>query len=556
VSISRRFTRFSAPAWAMMAVLLAPSLGFAQQSKVVVVPYAPLYDSIPRATGDRIAGMLEDSLRLNAAVDLVKLPAGAEQAAPDSMLATPEQKQGVTDAVAELEKGKNLLSRRRVKPALDAFTKAIAGMEANHVALEEIDPLVEAHLKQAVALFLMGREDEASKGPLPKAIKLQPALRLQAGEEYGQVFVDLMDKIRAGLAEEGLGSLRVDTTPPGAGVWVDGRDAMTSPVMITGLLPGTHYVKIKLPSTDPYTTRVEIKKDETFHISPDAGVEQQKGAAAALLALLGSNQLDAEAQAQVKSLAAETGAEVVVIGGAYASGPRMGIVSYAYDVKREGFIPLQTLNLDRDMLGATIEINKVASELVALLGNPGEIAALPRPMAVQAKAGAEKIHEVDFAVSLLPAAGAAGGAKATTPKNDGPRRPVGGPRVPVGGGGTAPEASVAEPADEVVAVAPVPAPVVEEPEVELDFNFNRPVEEAEDFGKPTEPERAAAYSYAGGVSIADEVALDEVATKKEGGLLTKWWFWTAAGVVAGGAVGIAALSSGGSAGGPTGSVSW
>lgn len=535
---------------ALLALLLAPAAAQAQKVKVVVVPYAPLYESIPRATGERIAEILEESLGANNDIELVHLEREATNDSAASAMATPEQAAAVAAAKEELERGKGLLKRRRVKPALDAFTKAIETMESNATALEDIDPLVEAYLKQAVALFLMGGEDRAAEGPLPKAIKLQPTKRLEAGEEYAKVFVDLMEKVRGSLAAEGQGSLRVDTTPPGAGVWVDDRDAMTSPVLVTGLIPGTHFVRIKLPSTDAYVTKVVITKDETFHISPDDGAAQT-GAIASLLGRLSQNELDAEGVEQVKAIAKETGAQVVVIGGAYAKGANVGIVSYAYHVAQGAVDPLHTVTLDRDMLGATIEINKVASQLGQSLSAPAEPASLPRPLAADAQRGAEKIHEVDFSVSLVPVVSEEkdkGGA--VVPAGGGSRRPIGGKRAPVGGGGPV------TPAEPETAEAP-PAPVEEdfvdapkEPTLALDF-----FSDGEDFGQPapSEDEGTQTYKYAGGVSIKDETVFEE--PKKEGGLLTKWWFWTAAGVVAGGAVGIAALSSGGG-GGATGSASW
>lgn len=560
-SSSRGFTAPFFRAGVLAALLVSPVLARADAVKVVVVPYAPLYDSIPRATGERIAETLQEGLRPNADVQLVELPAEGAKAAKDSKFATPAQVQAVAAAKAELDKGRTHLSKRRMKPALDAFTRAIEGMEQNAAALEEVEPLVEAYLKKAVAQFRMGQEDQASKGSLPKAIRLQPSMRLQPGDEYDQVFVDLFDQVRAGMANDGAGSLRVDTTPPGAGIWVDGRDAMTSPVMVTGLLPGVHYVKIKLPSTEPYVERVEIRKDELFRISPDEGGSQQ-GLVAGLVTLLSRNELGNDARAQIETVAQRTGAQVVVVGGAYAKGSSLGLATYAFHVGSGTFTQLQSLTLDRDMLGAAIEINKVANELGGKLTTAGDSVAIPRPIADDAKAGAEKIHEVDFAVNLSAPAAAKkdDGRPAVVPAGGGSRRPIGG-RTPIGGG-KAPEEASAAPAGledgAAVAAAPAapPAPAVEKKPAPVTQDFLLP-SRGEDFGAPAAQEKqTATYSYSGGVSLADEASFDE--PKKEGGgLFSKWWFWTAAGVVATGAtVGIVAATADGGGSGPTGHASW
>ncbi|HWV37082.1 MAG TPA: PEGA domain-containing protein [Vulgatibacter sp.] len=552
---------FALRAGVLAAMLATPVLAGADAVKVVVVPYAPLYDSIPRATGDRIAETLKEGLRSNAELELVDLPAEGERAATGSKFATPEQVQAVSAAMAELEKGRSHLSKRRMKPALDAFTRAIEGMEKNAPALEEVEPLVEAYLKKAVAQFRMGQEDLAAQNTLPHAIRLEPARRLQAGEEYDQVFVDLYDRVRAGMADHGTGSLRVDTTPPGAGIWVDGREAMTSPVLVTGLLPGVHYVKIKLPSTEPYVERVEIRKDELFRISPDEGSTQQ-GLGAGLVTLLSRNELGEEARTQIEAVAQRTGAQVVVVGGAYAKGASLGLATYAFHAGSGTFSRLQSLTLDRDMLGAAIEINKVANELGGKLTASGDSVAIPRPIADDAKAGAEKIHEVDFFVNLsAPAASPRDdGRPAVVPAGGGSRRPIGGPRTPIGGGKAPEEASAGQVEDgAAVAAAPIAepaAPAAEKRPAVVAEDFLLP-SRGEDFGVPANEEKqTATYSYSGGVTLADEATFDEP-KKKDGGLFTKWWFWTAAGVVATGAtVGIVAATADGGGSGPTGHASW
>ncbi|AKU91912.1 PEGA domain-containing protein [Vulgatibacter incomptus] len=569
---SRKFAPIAAAI--AVAVSIAPAVAMADKVKVVVVPYAPLFDSIPRATGEQIAATLEDGLGANGGVKLVKLPKEAGGAGGGAKKATAEQTKAVEAARADLARGKELLASRKMKPALDAFTQAVSEMESNFIAVEDIDPLVDAYLKQAVALFRMGREGQAAQGPLVKAIRVQPSLRIAAGDEYDQVFVDLYEKVRGGLAAEGTGSLRVDTTPPGAGVWIDGREAATSPVLVAGLLPGVHYVKIKLPSTDPYVERVEIRKDELFRITPDDG-SKKEGAVASLITKLTHNDLDADARAQVAAVAKQTGAQVVVIGGAYAKGANMGIVSFAFHVKEGTFSELQPVTLDRDMLGASIEINKVAKQIGDSLAAPGAATELPRAIAADAKAGAEKIHEVDFAVNLTPAApkGDDRGGKGPIAPASGPRRPVGGQKTPAGGGGTAPEASAAPAAGPTAPAAAAPAPkedfafappakpaapavVEKKPEV-ASQDFLLPTR-GEDFGAPPpkveEPQKKT-YKFAGGASIEDETVFEQSqVTKSSGGLLSKWWFWTGAAAVAGGVAGLA-LASGGNSG-ATPHMSW
>lgn len=578
MSSSRNFARASASALSAMTLLFAPLAATAQKAKLVVIPYAPLYDSIPRATGEQIAQTLESGLGGKSNIELVKLPGEGSDANKPLIAATAEQIAAVEAGRKDVERANGLLAKRRVKPAQDAYAKAIAAFQANGPAMMDVAPLVEANLKMAVTLFLMGNEDQAVKGPIPAALRLDPSIKLEAGAEYQQVFIDQVEKVRKELLGAGHGSLRVDTTPPGAKIHVDDRDAAYSPVMISGILPGKHYVKIKPPGADPYIQVVEVKKDETFRITPDDG-KGKEGPMGALVTLMAKNELNDGVKTQLQALTQKAGAQKAVIGGAYAQGASMGIVSYLYSAKENSLVELQRLTLDRDMLGATIEINKIANELESRVAEGGTTVTTPRPMAENAKPGAEKINEIDFSGELAAGAAVAAeaGKEAATPatvRGSAGRRPItrDEPRKPAGGG-LAPEANAAPvegAAGTAVATAPVgstgrapaggpapapaPAPAAQFNDSALAFRDDNKVP---DFAAP-EPAAAPEqkYRYAAGTSIEDEGAFDQPAIQTDkGGLLSKWWFWTGVGVLAAGAV-TAGVAAGGSSEAPSGKISW
>ena len=410
-----------------------------------------------------------------------------------------------------------------------------------------MNPLVDAYLKKSVALFLMGREDEAVRTSIPAALRLAPAVSLQAGSEYQQVFIDTVEKVRKELQEVGYGELRVDTTPPGAKIWLNEQEAGYSPVRVAGILPGRHYVKIKPPGADPYMQVVEIRKGETFHITPD-DAKRNEGPIGALVTQMSKNQLDASVVSQVGALVKKHGAQYAVIGGAYAAGGNMGIVSFLYGTDGS-LTELQRISLDRDMLGAAIEINRVAADVVARLGAPAPVS-LPRPMAENARPGEAEINEVDFSGAL--AAGAAGSSKGgaevkpAATERKGPitrdRRPVGGAKRPVGGG-SAPEA--AAPAVDFQEPAPAAqnAPVLG-------------IQEEQDFGAPAPTPEAPKYQYTAGTGIEDETAFEQPGRGSDGGLLSKWWFWAGAGVVAAGLIGGGVALAGGGSDAATPTVRW
>jgi hypothetical protein len=566
-----------------------------------VVPYAPLFESIPRATGERFSGYLIDSLRNNDAVEMVELPGetaeGPAGAAASSKAATPEQRLAITTAMEDIEKGKALLKKRNVKPAFDAFSRAVDTFAANGPAVEDIAPLVEAHLKRAVCLYFMGREDEASKVNLPAALRLKPDLMLKAGTgegEYGDKFVQRFEQVRKELMAGGNGDVRVDTAPPNAKIWVDNRETPPSPVVIKGLIPGIHYVTIKLPATDPYVQLIEIKKGQLAKISPDVAEAKSTGLVSGLLDSLGKNTLDDKITAQLKAIATKSGAELIVLGGAFAQGKDMGIVTFLYNPKKPGMVELRRVTTDRDLLGVTVDINSLANQIADRLKAWGDPIALPRPVAADAKKGEEQVNEIDYSPLI---AGAPvekkeerGGARGPV----GPRKPIGkpiGPVTPASGGGARPEEAAAPSIEEAAAApvavaaaptpppeppkaapAPTPAPAAPAPAPAAPANPDGSASDllsdlatTEDKPAEAQPDPEAEKKKAmGGVApntieqeykelaIMKDSGLAETEPKKDegGGLTSKWWFWTAVGVVAAGAAtgGIAAASGGGEPG--------
>ncbi len=64
-----------------------------------------------------------------------------------------------------------------------------------------------------------------------------------------------------------MGSLIVNTTPPGARVIVDGRDSGTSPATVTGLMPGNHNLTITKDGYTPSGQQVEITAGITLPVT-------------------------------------------------------------------------------------------------------------------------------------------------------------------------------------------------------------------------------------------------------------------------------------------------
>jgi len=76
-------------------------------------------------------------------------------------------------------------------------------------------------------------------------------------EDVAQVFEEIRDETLAG----DRGSIRIESEPPGAEVFVDGRFVGAAPTRAEGLLAGDHYVTLKLPGYAREVRRVNVSTD-------------------------------------------------------------------------------------------------------------------------------------------------------------------------------------------------------------------------------------------------------------------------------------------------------
>jgi hypothetical protein len=76
----------------------------------------------------------------------------------------------------------------------------------------------------------------------------------------------------AATAEPRLGSLRVESRPAGAQVWVDGALIGTAPLVLSRLGTGAHAVRLELPGYRPWFTSVTINPGEQARVA--ASLEQ------------------------------------------------------------------------------------------------------------------------------------------------------------------------------------------------------------------------------------------------------------------------------------------
>jgi len=157
-----------------------------------------------------------------------------------------------------------LADQMRTGDTRDAARQAdevIEVLEAN-LAMVRRSQLVDAYMIGALSRCMLGQRRECGR-------RIADILTFREGLEYdlaryGSESEAAFDRARAQTLSGPRGSLIVETEPPGAEVFIDGRSYGPSPARADGLLAGQHYVTVKELGFQRLVARAEVaRSDET-----------------------------------------------------------------------------------------------------------------------------------------------------------------------------------------------------------------------------------------------------------------------------------------------------
>ncbi len=349
-----------------------------EKKKVCVAPFAPLYHQSPLEVGVHAAELITRELMAQESVAVVEcsalaLPVGAEHVT--------ETEEDVLDPLSEakalMEKGREEAQALRFDHAVRHFRSALEVFESHILHLDDFSLFVDAHLEMALALFRAGREDE-SEGYISDVLRLDFDRRATS-EEYPSAFVERFEAVKDRLRLVSRSTLQVTTSPPGAEVILDGQSIGRTPLRVTSLVPGRHYVRIDAPGIPPTMEILDLVSAIPATVELSYSVEFD-GPLADLLASLAGNRIGESGIEQASKVGREVGADFIVFG-ALQRGPRTYQVRpFMLDVASQKLSRLSDVRIDLDFLGAAIQIFQIAEEIGEGLLEPPAPISLPAPV--------------------------------------------------------------------------------------------------------------------------------------------------------------------------------
>ncbi len=143
-----------------------------------------------------------------------------------------------------LQEGVSALDARQPRRAMRLLTRALKAMRS-HLQQVPKSALAETELHLAAAELAAHRRRQAARRLVALRVwraRALPKLRSRTPRGW-EALLRLTQRIHAALSS---GSLRVTSMPSGAATFVDGRRTGATPVVISNLTLGTHYVTVRL----------------------------------------------------------------------------------------------------------------------------------------------------------------------------------------------------------------------------------------------------------------------------------------------------------------------
>ncbi|MGI5862677.1 MAG: PEGA domain-containing protein [Myxococcales bacterium] len=358
--------------------------------RVVVLPYAPIFESLPAQAGEKMAEFLNTELRGSEQVQLVALDPKVFEAAPQQANPAPARDDAkLTEARERAAKADDFISKLKFKQAVEELEKVVALYESQHPYID-FGALVEVYLNLAVARFRLG-QDEEGEALLAQVVRLDPERKLDA-EQYPPVFIRVFENTAKKVKAAPRAAIRVDTTAQGATVVLDGREIGKAPVMIKDVIKGAHYLRV-IPADggEAWAERVEAAPGDVVRVTPS--LQSAGGPIGAIVALMSRNVIDQVVVEKAAAVGEKAGAEFVVLGGVHKEANQIVVSSHLLRVAQRRVCLLQRVVVDEAMLGAGIEVYKVGADIGNKVEIFGEVEALPAKVARDAL-GSASVAEV------------------------------------------------------------------------------------------------------------------------------------------------------------------
>jgi TolB-like protein len=340
---------------------------------VVVVPFQPAESEISSLMLDRVTALVVDELRRGG-----QLAIAEPGAVPPSgvVVAPPVAGQALKEAERLYGEGRARVQKQEFDEAVQLLASSLKKIEENLAEVSDYGLLADIHLWLGIAQFRAGNEAEGTAA-LTRALVLRPALQLDP-ERYPPLFRRIVEEARTRVQSGPKGRLRVDSTPPGCEVLLNGVVRGRTPVEIPDLPAGRHYLRISCAGYEPQALVREVPAGATVAASVQLVAAKTLAAPAdpmpPLLARLRQGLIDGPTLHAIREVAVQSAASFVIVGYVAREAGAYGLRAYLFRAQDGRLVPLPAGRFDPELLNAVEQarlLARAAEKTVVTFPPPG-----------------------------------------------------------------------------------------------------------------------------------------------------------------------------------------
>ena len=276
----------------------------------------------------------------------------------------------------KLKKADNLLwdakeqmGKGKYYRAAAAFKKAMKLYESRFAVLVDFNKYVDAALGVSLAYFYAGQAFEAERA-LKRVLSHRPDLILDK-RKVPKEALEILSRLQQHQGSAALTQVRVESTPPGAEVFIDGIRAGVTPFQARNMVRGTHVVRLVMEGHESYAKSITMSgKGHAIKARLKAIKTKEESAPTfrspePLVTLLQQGKLGARFFRTAAQVSAFYGLDHIVMGYARKNKERYEMATFIWEAERNRIAELDWISLDPELSDMQVNLLNLESQVLS-----------------------------------------------------------------------------------------------------------------------------------------------------------------------------------------------
>ena len=353
--------------------------------ELFLLPTDSVNDQISSIVPERIGDMLRDRIGSDGRVELVPTYAEMQKSAGGGGGVNA----AIDDAKKQYTSGIGLLGAGEFEKASAKFKKAVETLRSNMADVQNFDVYTDALSNLARAYWKIDHNYDARKS-IREFAHLRPDATLDP-KKFPKELRKIFDKEVEKVNKAGSGTLVIKSNVKGAKVFIDGEKKGTTPVNVTDVKFGYHYLVVKDSKGGSWTKQLRVRgrgKTQNYDVKLGAGGGQAKNEGdggsedstdadlpafyTELQASIGDGNFGTDLQPYLDELAKRTGVDfiawvVMVKGeGQYIGAP------FVYRVEDGMFVQADNVKFNFELSNLMVGVSQLSTGIVETVGSMPE----------------------------------------------------------------------------------------------------------------------------------------------------------------------------------------